>query len=580
VFLGSAGALALATVLHLPSSADARTRDTDRDGLSNRFEVRRSHTSPRRADTDRDGLTDRFEVRRSRTNPRRKDTDGDGLTDRFELRRSRTNPRRKDTDGDGLSDRFEWRRSRTNPRRLDTDRDGYPDGLELLLGTDPLKPDPVTPSSPAPSPPQAAVLPHDPAYIGPGYYSRWPNGPSTSPDYFPILAYHMNIGQWSGLPARLRGMGVNGIYMGWDGSNQENFDLAAANGLSILLHGNLGGRANSHVVDAYTMQDEPNADGTRYGPKVGPPYVGADRYAADANAQRQQDPSRPVIGNFTKDVAAWGFPAPGWTKAQHEEHVRRQLNALDITSMDIYGWTDPWEWTQGSGTGTKHIAAWVYGHGIDRLEHFNPRAPAFGFVECCADGNSPPRNTMMPGMIESAVWNMLVHGARGFTYWPRDFYHPDDQTYAGATFTGEYSMFGDHQWDAQYNRAAQVNAQIHANARKLNSPTVAGISASGENGVPVSALGKDDGGKLWLLVQADGNESHPLSNTSPMRGTIQLPSAVAPGTVFHVVGESRTVTVNASHQIVDTFGTTTETPTYSGTPLTYGYEHHIYETAG
>jgi hypothetical protein len=45
---------------------------------------------------------------------RQGDTDGDGLTDRYEVRRSHTNPRLRDTDGDGWSDGAELRRG-TNP---------------------------------------------------------------------------------------------------------------------------------------------------------------------------------------------------------------------------------------------------------------------------------------------------------------------------------------------------------------------------------------------------------------------------------------------------------------------------------
>ena len=126
-----AGLLAIAGTLAAWSPAEARIRDRDGDGISNRGERKRTHTNPRRADTDRDHLRDRFELKRSRTNPRRRDTDRDGLRDRFELKRSRTNPRRRDTDRDGLRDRFEWRRSHTNPRRADTDRDGLKDGFEL-----------------------------------------------------------------------------------------------------------------------------------------------------------------------------------------------------------------------------------------------------------------------------------------------------------------------------------------------------------------------------------------------------------------------------------------------------------------
>jgi hypothetical protein len=51
-------------------AASAPPRDRDGDGLSNRFERKRSHTDPRRADTDGDGMSDGAEVRRGR-NPRR-----------------------------------------------------------------------------------------------------------------------------------------------------------------------------------------------------------------------------------------------------------------------------------------------------------------------------------------------------------------------------------------------------------------------------------------------------------------------------------------------------------------------------
>jgi hypothetical protein len=147
------GFLATAAILILPpSQPDARVRDKDGDGLSNRFERKRSHTNPRRADTDRDRLRDRFELKRSHTSPHKKDTDRDGLRDRFELKRSHTNPRKRDTDGDGLSDRFELRRSHTNPRKKDTDGDGVPDGVEVLLGSNPRDATSV-PRAAAPAPP-------------------------------------------------------------------------------------------------------------------------------------------------------------------------------------------------------------------------------------------------------------------------------------------------------------------------------------------------------------------------------------------------------------------------------------------
>ncbi len=50
----------------------------------------------------------------------------------------------KDTDGDGLSDEEEKTR-KTNPEKADTDEDGFSDAMEIgSMGTDPLKPDPLT----------------------------------------------------------------------------------------------------------------------------------------------------------------------------------------------------------------------------------------------------------------------------------------------------------------------------------------------------------------------------------------------------------------------------------------------------
>lgn len=123
-----------------PPAAESHARDRDRDGLSDRYELRKSHTGIRRADTDRDGLRDGYEVRKSKTNPRRADTDRDGLSDGFELRRARTHPRKRDTDRDGMSD-----------------------GLELVLGRNPRKPDlqqsPLDPAPPAPAAPAGIDLP-------------------------------------------------------------------------------------------------------------------------------------------------------------------------------------------------------------------------------------------------------------------------------------------------------------------------------------------------------------------------------------------------------------------------------------
>jgi hypothetical protein len=176
-------------------------KDTDRDGLTDRFEVRPARTNPARSDSDRDGVPDGWEVKRSLTDPRRRDTDRDGLSDGAEIKRYLTKPRRADSDRDGISDGAEVRRYRTNPLRADTDGDGRRDGDEIRAGTDPSRgpdsperppvedggrrPEPVEPtgdapgtpsvappsvSPPAPIPPPPAPIPPPPTPVLPDVY--------------------------------------------------------------------------------------------------------------------------------------------------------------------------------------------------------------------------------------------------------------------------------------------------------------------------------------------------------------------------------------------------------------------------
>jgi hypothetical protein len=87
------------------------------------------------------------------------DRDRDGLSDRFERKRTHTDPRKVDTDADGLVDGYEWRRSKTSPVRADSDRDDQADALEVLVGTDPREPSP-------PAPPAAPSRPCDVTVAG------------------------------------------------------------------------------------------------------------------------------------------------------------------------------------------------------------------------------------------------------------------------------------------------------------------------------------------------------------------------------------------------------------------------------
>jgi serine/threonine protein kinase len=100
-------------------------------------------------DTDQDGLSNAQETVLG-TDPNMADTDGDGLKDGDEVLIYSTNPRNPDSDGDGLNDYQEIFTHKTDPNNSDSDRDGIPDGLEVAMGTNPLVPNPATPTPTTP----------------------------------------------------------------------------------------------------------------------------------------------------------------------------------------------------------------------------------------------------------------------------------------------------------------------------------------------------------------------------------------------------------------------------------------------
>jgi hypothetical protein len=131
--------------------------DADQDGLDDATE-RRMGLDPYSADTDRDDLTDRYEIETSKTDPRLADTEGDRLNDAFEISQG-LDPNVADNAGSAALDgafATAGGDSSVDPADLevdtalleheldldsplaDADTDGFSDGLEVNSGSDPL----------------------------------------------------------------------------------------------------------------------------------------------------------------------------------------------------------------------------------------------------------------------------------------------------------------------------------------------------------------------------------------------------------------------------------------------------------
>ena len=114
-----------------PSQPGNSINDNDFDGLPNADELD-NNTKVNVSDTDKDGLSDWFELNIEDRDPR---------IEVLGIEIDNTNPLEADSDGDKLSDGVELKVTFTNPNLADTDGDGINDGIEVVLKLDPLSTD-------------------------------------------------------------------------------------------------------------------------------------------------------------------------------------------------------------------------------------------------------------------------------------------------------------------------------------------------------------------------------------------------------------------------------------------------------
>lgn len=263
---------------------------------------------------------------------------------------------------------------------------------------------------------------------------------------------------------------------------------------------------------------------------------------------RAADPTRPVYANYGKAMAVpeWnGYhkESPGGT-GTYAGDMDLYCDAVDVLSVDFYGWTDPYERADQKG-------AWTYGRAIDSArENCGSDKLVLGFVEGAHPWQSTapdaPGSTITPDQLEAAVWNVVAHGANGLIY----FAHHFDNT-------GTVYEDGMLRLPAVRARAEEVNRALTELAPVLNERPVAGEAsvAVPPGSAPVTFEHKRHGGAHYVIAVADGTERQPLS--SSVRATFTVP--VQQG-MAEVVGESRTVPI-AGSKLVDDFEP---------------YGHHVY----
>lgn len=363
-------------------------------------------------------------------------------------------------------------------------------------------------------------LPAEPERVGP--YARWQSGPPARDDFFPV-------GVWLQQPknaAAYKAAGFN-LYIGlWQGPTAEQLaDLKKA-GMPVICSQNKVGLAdpNRDIIVGWLQQDEPDnaqlvsRQPRRYGGPV-PPASVVERY----EKLRRADATRPVLLNLGQGVANDEWKGRG--RGAKQDDYLTYVKGCDVVSFDVYP-------VVGIGKPDGENFLWYTARGVQRLRKWSGRDKLiWHFVECTHI--SDPDRKATPAQVKAEVWMGIVHGSRGVMY----FVHQFKPKFVEAALLADKPML---------KAVTAINAQLHALAPVLNSPTVADDAAatvaSAEKDAPIATMTKHHGGATYVFAVGMRN--------AKTTGRFTVPGA-GDGNV-EVIDEGRSVTMKVG-VFTDTF---------------------------
>jgi hypothetical protein len=242
-------------------------------------------------------------------------------------------------------------------------------------------------------------------------YSRWTNGPSSDPAFFPIAVWLQNPAN----AARYRAAGFNTYVALWRGPTEEQLAELKQVGLRLICEQNKVALNHLHdsTIIGWMHGDEPdNAQplgkgaGAGYGPPIPP-----EKIVQNYERLRSADPSRPVMLNLGQGVAWDGWYGRG-ERTRHPEDYPRYLAGCDIVSFDIYPAVHD----------NPEIAGklWYVAQGVERLIHWSEgKKIVWNCLECTRISNPDRKPT--PHEVRCEAWMSLIHGSRGLIYFVHEF---------------------------------------------------------------------------------------------------------------------------------------------------------------
>lgn len=355
---------------------------------------------------------------------------------------------------------------------------------------------------------------------GPGYYSRWKNGPSTDEKFFPVCVWLQDPVN-SNTAEKYKDIGINTFIGLWKGPTENQLAAVASLNVDTFCEQNSTGlkSVNSRFIKGWMHADEPdNAQNNTLDP------VPAHIIMAEYNKMKKSDPSRPVYLNLGQGAAVDSWYGRG-NRTNHPEDYALYARGADIISFDIYpGNVFPLPeshpvWFKDFN----NVVAgrlWYVAAGVDRLRAWSDyKKPVWVWIET-TNINGDKRYKLTPENVRSEVWMAVIHGARGVGY----FCHVFKPGFIEAGLLADSAMA---------DMVHSVNDSILDLAPVLNTQSVKnGVITAGE--VQVDAMVKRSRGYTYVFAVA----MRPGDAVS----TFTLRSFKG-HSVAEVVGENRTVSV-------------------------------------
>ena len=324
-------------------------------------------------------------------------------------------------------------------------------------------------------------------------YSRWPNGPSASANFFPI-------GVWLQSPnhvAEFKGLGINMFVGFWGDLDQTSLEMFARGTMPLIPTQNSVGLTapQNRAVVGWSQRDEP--DNAQHKAIFGfRSCQTPSQIVSSYDAIKAQDTTRPVLLNFGRGVSDTTWIGRGSCIGQTTGYYPLAVTGGDIISFDVYPVASYDGRLEMVANGLDNLKTWIAMSGTGKI--------IWNAIEAV-----PISSGAVPTASQerAEVWMSLIHGSQGLIYFVSQF------DADGRKLVREDGVFN---FPALAHAVGLVNARIAALAPVLNSPTItSGVSVESPEATPISTLVKRHNGSTYVFAVAMRNNPGTASFTLP-----------------------------------------------------------------